>query len=265
MKILIFFFINVGSEYPTLNLFLPELWSIKELLDDKSDSEVPWLSLMAMKMKKKFDKYWGERKLLISIGAVLDPRFKMKLIEFAFGFIYSEEEAPKQINLVRNSLYDLYNEYLDEHKASIADISMQDVVQSSDATNKDPTPRVLSGRLKYEKYIRSVYTVQNVKSELDTYLEEGVFICEENSGHFDALEWWKSNNLKFRILSKMACAILSIPITTVTSESNFNAGGREIDAYRSSLGTDTVQMLLCGGNWFQNFYGITRKTKVSIS
>lgn len=250
-----------GSEYPTLNLFLPELWSIKELLDDKSDSEVPWLSLMAMKMKKKFDKYWGECKLLISIGAVLDPRFKMKLIEFAFGFIYSEEEAPKQINLVRNSLYDLYNEYLDEHKASIADISMQDVVQSSDATNKDPTPRLLSGRLKYEKYIRSVYTVQNVKSELDTYLEEGVFICEENSGHFDALEWWKSNNLKFRILSKMACAILSIPITTVTSESTFNTGGREIDAYRSSLGTDTVQMLLCGGNWFQNFYGITRKTK----
>ena len=51
-------------------------------------------------------------------------------------------------------------------------------------------------------YVRSVDTVQHVKSELDTYLEEGVFICKENSNDFDVLEWWKANNLKFIILSK---------------------------------------------------------------
>ncbi|KAA3469654.1 zinc finger BED domain-containing protein RICESLEEPER 2-like [Gossypium australe] len=41
----------------------------------------------------------------------------------------------------------------------------------------------------------------------------------ENCDDFDALEWWKVNNIKFRILSKMTCEILSIPITTVASES----------------------------------------------
>ncbi|KAG8651872.1 hypothetical protein MANES_06G032851v8 [Manihot esculenta] len=72
------------------------------------------------------------------------------------------------------------------------------------------------------------------------YLEEGVHICQDDS-NFDALEWWKMNNMKFRILSKMARDILSIPITTVASESAFSAGGRIIDPHRASLGAETVQ------------------------
>ncbi|MBA0754826.1 hypothetical protein Gogos_019812, partial [Gossypium gossypioides] len=44
----------------------------------------------------------------------------------------------------------------------------------------------------------------------------------------------------------MACEILSIPITTVASKSTFSDGGKVIDAYQSYLGTDTVQMVLCG-------------------
>ena len=61
----------------------------------------------------------------------------------------------------------------------------------------------------------------------------------------------------------MACEILSIPITMVASESTFSADGRFIDAYCSFLGTNTVQMLLCGCEWYQNFYGLKRKVKVS--
>lgn len=49
---------------------------------------------------------------------------------------------------------------------------------------------------------------------------------------------------------KIACAILSILITTVASKSTFSASGKVIDVYRLFLGTDTVQMLLCGSDWF---------------
>ena len=53
------------------------------------------------------------------------------------------------------------------------------------------------------------------KSELDIYLEEGVYIiCDEKSMvSFDALEWWRNHELKYRILSKMAANILAIPIS----------------------------------------------------
>ncbi|KAG8382704.1 hypothetical protein BUALT_Bualt05G0105100 [Buddleja alternifolia] len=45
----------------------------------------------------------------------------------------------------------------------------------------------------------------------------------------------KANILKFKTLSTMARDILSIPITTVASESAFSAGGRAFDQYLNSL------------------------------
>ncbi|WOL14214.1 zinc finger BED domain-containing protein RICESLEEPER 2-like [Canna indica] len=36
-----------------------------------------------------------------------------------------------------------------------------------------------------------------------------------------------------------------------------------IDSYRSSLGTNTVEMLLCGNDWYRTFYGIHKKTRVN--
>ena len=61
----------------------------------------------------------------------------------------------------------------------------------------------------------------------------------------------------------MVCKILSIPITTVASESTFSVGGMVIDAYCSSLGINLVQMLFCGSDWYRNFYDLKRKSKAS--
>lgn len=56
---------------------------------------------------------------------------------------------------------------------------------------------VVEGKSKFESSFRKVDIIQPVKSDLDIYLEEGVYICTESSDfHFDALEWWKVNNLK---------------------------------------------------------------------
>lgn len=42
------------------------------------------METMIEKMKDKFDKYWGECNLLISIAIVLDRRNEMQLIEYYF-------------------------------------------------------------------------------------------------------------------------------------------------------------------------------------
>ena len=103
--------------------------------------------------------------------------------------------------------------------------------------------------MEFDQFVRNADNIQLAKSDLDVYLEEGGFLCLDDLDlDIDALEWWKANNLKFRILSKMASDILSIPITTVASEFAFSTGGRVIDVYRASLSTKTVQALLCGGD-----------------
>jgi hypothetical protein len=55
----------------------------------------------------------------------------------------------------------------------------------------------------YESFLKSVDTLhQLIKLDLEIYLEEGVFLPEKGL-EFNALEWWKTNALKCRILSKV--------------------------------------------------------------
>ena len=46
-----------GSEYPTSNLFLHEVYTIKEMLDKKAEDDDEFIRSMVARMKEKFDKY----------------------------------------------------------------------------------------------------------------------------------------------------------------------------------------------------------------
>ncbi|CAH1443857.1 unnamed protein product [Lactuca virosa] len=95
------------------------------------------------------------------------------------------------------------------------------------------------------------------------YLEEGVYRDYRQKGmdSFKALEWWNIHKLKYHVLSKMAMDVLVIPISTVASKATFSVGGRLIDRYISSLAPDTVQKLICGGDWIRHRYGLKKKLK----
>jgi len=95
-------------------------------------------------------------------------------------------------------------------------------------------------------------------------LEENVLIAEKGV-EFNALDWWKANTLKNRILSKLVRDILLIPITTVSSESTFSASGRVVDPHRFKLSTETVQMLLCGANWVRALHGFKKEAQLFLS
>ncbi|KAL8102453.1 hypothetical protein AgCh_027082 [Apium graveolens] len=62
----------------------------------------------------------------------------------------------------------------------------------------------------------------------------------------------------------MASDVLSIPISTVASESTFSAGGRVIEPHRSCLKPGTVEVLLCGADWVRELYGL-KKLKQELS
>ena len=128
------------------------------MLDEKSQCEVPWMNDMTKKMQRKFDKYWGDCNLLISIASVLDLRNKITLIDFTFRVIYYEENTHFEISIIRESLYKLYKEYVDDHTTTNVGIFMQNDLSENVATNKDSTSTgigkgkvVITGRSKYEK------------------------------------------------------------------------------------------------------------------
>jgi hypothetical protein len=84
-----------GSEYPTANLYLAEVYRIKQVIDNAIQDESQFMKDMANGMKTKFDKYWSECNLVMSLASVLDPRIKMMGVNMCFPLIYPRDVAKK--------------------------------------------------------------------------------------------------------------------------------------------------------------------------
>ncbi|KAF7820824.1 zinc finger BED domain-containing protein RICESLEEPER 2-like [Senna tora] len=162
---------------------------------------------------------------LIVQEAVLDPRMKLEVLCFSFKKL-DVDTFEEKMDFIKSKLYDLYAQYESNNNA-------------------------FGGGQEYINYI-SEDNCSAGKSELDTYLEEAK-IDPKYSKEMDVLGNWKQHRHRFPILSRMACDILSIPITSVASESAFSIGSRVLNKYRCSLLPDNVQALICTRNWLHGF------------
>lgn len=65
---------------------------------------------MASKVILKFDKYWKDVNELLAIVAMMDPRYKMKLVEYYFPIIYGDISS-SNIKRVQEFYQDLLKDY----------------------------------------------------------------------------------------------------------------------------------------------------------
>ncbi|XP_068652458.1 zinc finger BED domain-containing protein RICESLEEPER 2-like [Aristolochia californica] len=238
--------IFTGIMYPTANMYFHEAWKIQLELSNAAINEDPLVASITKQMHEKFNKYWSDCSLVLAMAVVMDPRFKMKLVEFSYSKIYGDN-AGEYVKIVDETIHDLFLEYVTQPLP----LTPAYEEQSPGAVEAKEGGQLLAssdGLLDFDVYISEMACNHQSKSELDQYLEESLI---PRIQEFDILNWWKLNKLKYPTLSQMARDILAIPTATVTSEFMFSTGNKVLDDYRSSLKPETVEAIVCAKDWLQ--------------
>ncbi|XP_070676309.1 zinc finger BED domain-containing protein DAYSLEEPER-like [Malus domestica] len=193
----------------------------------------------------------------MAIAAILDPRFKMKLIEYYFSLIY-KENAPSEIEKVFDLAVNLVKEYELKHRPGLWSSESS---SSTDFPSQSCNFRVGDPLTSYDQFVMDS-TINNEQSDLDLYLGEKVLPRTQD---FDILSWWKTNGNKYPILHQIARDILAILVSTVALESSFSTGGRIISPHRSRLHLSTVEALMCSRDWLWGQMRDLNSTRVEDS
>lgn len=226
-----------SAKIPTANIFFPEICDVHLQLIEWCQNPDSFISSLALKMKSRFDEYWKKCNLALPVAAILDPRFKMKLVEYYYPLIYPTS-ASKSIDIVSNCMKALYDGHAICSPLDANGLACQvGVGESRDR---------LTG---FDKFLNDTSQTQNTKSDLDKYLEEPLF---PRNMEFNILNWWKVHTPRYPILSMMARNILGIPMSKVTFEAAFSSSGRTLNCDRRSLKPETVQALMCAQDWLRN-------------
>ncbi|KAJ6756577.1 ZINC FINGER BED DOMAIN-CONTAINING PROTEIN RICESLEEPER 1-LIKE ISOFORM X1 [Salix purpurea] len=197
------------SNFPTdLEGYFLSVRDVYKNLLKWEQSEHVYVCSIANTMKGKFDKYWGEASLALGISVVLNPSFKLELVEYGYQQIYGIDASLHLSKFLVNvtGVYHKYAKDFGDQGSSSSAMVDKSLCPSSDISFEEWQ------KGKYERNM--VHSQQN---ELDQYLEQPPEKLDKDG---DVLAWWQQNAQKFPILGKMARDFLAIPVSTAISKSS---------------------------------------------
>ena len=259
-----------GVYYPTSPLVFTQLMLISSLFAEYRNDDL--FQLIVARMEKKFNKYWDHKNmpLLYCLAVILHPHVKLSglfnglthisehmNIDYAstYSSIYANTE---------NKLVEFYNLYQNKFGQQVPNPETEQVPKPIDRKKKKvlgffsaPARRdssISSGSSASANYPpgQASSTQHNSPpSELTKYLETDFSLLgsDTNAEDFKILDWWRLQSGNFPVLSRLARDILTIPVSTVSSESAFSTAGRIIEDRRTSLTPQMVELLTCLRDW----------------
>ena len=102
-----------GTKYPTANLYFPNVLKVRILLEQEKESQDKFMSKMAGKMFVKFEKYWDEFSTVMAIAAILDPRYKLQIVEWGYEKVHGVGYS-MHLSSIKDKLVRLFDEYMVE-------------------------------------------------------------------------------------------------------------------------------------------------------
>ncbi|GAV56537.1 DUF4413 domain-containing protein [Cephalotus follicularis] len=103
---------------------------------------------MANKMLVKFEKYWDAIHGIMVVACVLDPRYKMCLLEYFYEQIYGPGRYEAEIEKINTTCFALLHEYQLELSTGKGVVGSSNI-SSSSQLKSDKGGAVLEGYYKY--------------------------------------------------------------------------------------------------------------------
>ena len=235
-----------GVYYPTSPSVLHHILEIASHLHDyEHDSN---LCNVVAPMKAKFLKYWKHVPLLYAFAFVLDPRAKMRGLQNVLDLLAQSNNMSyiDYLAEVKFELHKLYDKY--ESKFGAARPARTTHPSGLTGKRKQAWGKIFGGSVSSgPSSTAGSSAVPPGLSELTVYLDSDNVVAYDDD--FDVLNWWHEHKLTFPVLCTMAKDIMSVPVSTTSSESCFSLTGRIIEERRRRLGPDTVEMLICVKDW----------------
>ncbi|KAG6526759.1 hypothetical protein ZIOFF_016760 [Zingiber officinale] len=197
-----------GSLYVTSNTFAHEISYIHTILKEWQQSDDIDVYSMGIRMKNKFDKYWGDPEKvnkLLYIAVVLDPRHKLDFVEFMLIELYGDEKGAKVGKIIKDTLFALYKNYKEKIEPQCGTSIVSSIPKSVDNDNSSTNMSDLKRQsiiAKYKKQKAQVFGNGNIFlknhnglvffDNTDDTMINGIYIKplaeRKRLGHGEALE-----------------------------------------------------------------------------
>ncbi|XP_034925372.1 uncharacterized protein [Populus alba] len=225
---------SLGSSSSSIDAcFLHVCYIYKNLLSWEK-SEHAYVCSMAKRMKVNLDMHCSEWSFAFGILLVLDPRCKLKFVQYGFLLMYGSD-ASKYLMEFRSKLTCMYNSYAND-------------ISCLPSYDLDSDGKFLG--------FREWLKVDPPKSDLDRYLGEPV---ENQDKVSDVLVWWRVNAPRFPALGKMARDFLSIPISAILSKSTMSGEATKVNPSFNGLEPEIIEAFICGQDWLESPENNSRK------
>jgi hypothetical protein len=168
-----------------------------------------FIAEMAKAMLEKIEKYWGIANKLLTFATILDPRYKLKSIEYYYRLLYGEllSEVKEGIKKNFGELFDEYASQVTHSSPTVNPPRSFDVEVDSEESSMS----LSATRQGLSRFIHESYSSKHKRSELEMYLDDPSHPKSDNDS-FDIIAWWKLHGPKYPIISLMALDILSVPV-----------------------------------------------------
>ncbi|KAH7848785.1 hypothetical protein Vadar_007856 [Vaccinium darrowii] len=181
-----------GTLYPTANVYFRGVWKVHTSLLEVLRGKNNFMMDMVKDMYAKFSKYWSDYSLVLSCAAILDPRYKVKLVAYCYAKLYGED-SEQRVNTIVSTLHKLFDEYMEHGTSSSLGTSSGCVLGANEGNRM-----VDDGFEDYDTFQGMTYGSQLLKSQLDLYLEEPCFPLKHEMDILDhfSLQWRMHHNAR---------------------------------------------------------------------